>query len=139
MATSSSKIEIKATPDKVWKALTQPDLVKQWQYGSDLITDWKVGNKISFKNEWNNEVFEQYGTIIAFNPIKNLKYSLFFPRPNVADIPENYFEMEYIVTEKGDKTIVEIIKRDNSLEIENKDESQENPILTGLKTVVESL
>jgi uncharacterized protein YndB with AHSA1/START domain len=39
MATNISTILIKAPVHKIWEALTNPELVKKWQFGSDLITD----------------------------------------------------------------------------------------------------
>ncbi len=57
MAINISTIFIKAPVEKVWDALTKPELVKQWQYGSDLITNWKVGNDIRFRTEWEGKVF----------------------------------------------------------------------------------
>jgi len=62
--TSDSIVKINAPTRKVWLALTVPDLVKQWQYGSDLLTTWEVGTPIIFRNEWNGQVFEQKGTVI---------------------------------------------------------------------------
>jgi uncharacterized protein YndB with AHSA1/START domain len=50
MATNISTIHINSPIQKVWNALTQPELVKKWQYGSNLITDWKVGSDIRFRN-----------------------------------------------------------------------------------------
>lgn len=42
MAINISTILLNASTENVWNALTKPALVKQWQYGSDLITDWKA-------------------------------------------------------------------------------------------------
>jgi uncharacterized protein YndB with AHSA1/START domain len=97
--TSDSIVKIVAPARKVWLALTVPDLVKQWQYGSDLVTTWKVGTPIVFRNEWNGQIFEQKGTVLEFSPESRLKYSLFFPLPGLQDIPENYFFMTYELTE----------------------------------------
>ncbi|MBZ3918629.1 SRPBCC domain-containing protein [Xanthomonas citri] len=83
----------------VSKALTVPELVKQWQYGSDLLTTWEVGTPIVFRNEWNGQVLEQKGTVLEFLPESRLKYSLFFRRPDLQDIPEHYFFMTYVLTE----------------------------------------
>jgi len=47
----------------------------------------------SFHAEWNGQRFEQWGRVIAFNPRVSLKYSLFAPRPDLTDSPENYFFM----------------------------------------------
>nr|AIM48015.1 hypothetical protein [Xanthomonas citri pv. viticola] len=100
MKTSDSLVRIFAPASKVWKALTVPELVKQWQYGSDLLTTWEVGTPIIFRNEWNGQVFEQKGTVLEFLPESRLKYSLFFPRPDLQDIPEHYFFMTYELTER---------------------------------------
>jgi uncharacterized protein YndB with AHSA1/START domain len=139
MATNISVIVLNATTEKVWSVLTQPELVKQWQYGSDLITDWKVGNEIRFRNEWEGQVFEQWGTILEVIPNQKIKYTLFFPRPELEDKPENYFIMSYILTEENQKTKLEIIQEDNRPgAIQEKPQGEENPILQGLKALIES-
>lgn len=99
MKTTNSIVKILAPASKVWLALTVPSLVKQWQYGSDLLTTWEPGTPIIFRNEWNGQVFEQKGTVIEFIPGSRVKYSLFFPRPGLEDIPENHFFMIYELTE----------------------------------------
>ena len=42
MAINISTITINASVQKVWDIITKPELVKQWQFGSDLITYWKL-------------------------------------------------------------------------------------------------
>ncbi|MBS7256688.1 SRPBCC family protein [Flavobacterium branchiicola] len=139
MATNISVIILNAPAEKVWNVLTQPEIVKQWQYGSDLITDWKVGNEIRFRNEWEGQVFEQWGTVLEVIPNQKIKYSLFFPRPELEDKPENYFIMSYILTEENQKTKLEIIQEDNRPgAVQEKPQGEENPILQGLKALIES-
>jgi uncharacterized protein YndB with AHSA1/START domain len=104
MKTSDSTVKILAPAKKVWRALTSPALVKQWQYGSDLLTTWEVGTSIVFRNEWNGQVFEQKGAVLEFFPESRLKYSLFVPRPDLQDIPEHHFFMTYELTESGGAT-----------------------------------
>jgi uncharacterized protein YndB with AHSA1/START domain len=138
MATNISIIYLDAPIEKVWNTLTKPELVKQWQYGSDLITDWKIGNEIRFKNEWEGQVFEQWGTILEVVTNKKIKYSLFFPRPELEDKPENYFIMSYILSEENQKIKLEIIQEDNRPgAVQEKPQGEENPILQGLKALIE--
>jgi uncharacterized protein YndB with AHSA1/START domain len=138
MATNISTIYLDAPIEKVWNTLTKPELVKQWQYGSDLITDWKIGNEIRFKNEWEGQVFEQWGTILEVVTNKKIKYSLFFPRPELEDKPENYFIMSYILSEENQKIKLEIIQEDNRPgAVQEKPQGEENPILQGLKALIE--
>lgn len=112
MKTSESIVKINAPASKVWLALTVPNLVKQWQYGADLVTTWNIGTPIVFRNEWNEQIFEQRGTVIEFIPDFRLKYSLFFPSPDLEDIPENYFFMTYELVESGGFTTVLIRQED---------------------------
>lgn len=106
MKTSDSIVNIRAPARKVWRALTVPALVKQWQYGSDLLTTWEPGSPIVFRNEWNGQTFEQRGSVLEFIPESRLKYSLFFPRPDLRDVPEHRFFMTYELTESGGVTAV---------------------------------
>jgi uncharacterized protein YndB with AHSA1/START domain len=110
--TSDATVKILAPARKVWLALTVPGLVKQWQYGSDLHTTWEVGTPIVFRNEWNGQVFEQKGTVLEFSPESRLKYSLFFPRPDLQDIPENHFFMTYELAE-SDRTTSLLVRQED--------------------------
>jgi len=110
--TSDSTVRILAPANKVWLALTSPGLVKQWQYGSDLLTTWEVGTSIIFRNEWNGQVFEQKGTVLEFTPESRLKYSLFFPRPDLQDTPEHSFFMTYELAESNGITSLLVRQED---------------------------
>jgi len=140
--TSTSRIEISAAAAKIWKALTDPDLVKLWQYGSLLSTTWEPGTPIRFAAEWNGQLFEQKGRVIEFLPNSLLKYSLFAPRPDLSDSPENYFFMTYRLEEKNGRTLLEIIQDDPRPVLDPGaagDEAGENPILKALKELVEAM
>jgi uncharacterized protein YndB with AHSA1/START domain len=137
--TSESVVNILAPARKVWLALTVPDLVKQWQYGSDLLTTWEPGTPIIFRNEWNGQTFEQKGTVIEFTPESRLKYSLFFPRPDLQDIPEHCFFMTYELIERGDATSVLFRQEDPRPSPPNQSSGgEEGPdVLSYLKELVE--
>ncbi|SHL74502.1 SRPBCC family protein [Flavobacterium chilense] len=139
MATNISTVLLNAPIEKVWNTLTQPELVKQWQYGSDLITNWKTGSEIRFRNEWEGQVFEQWGTVLEVIPNQKVKYSLFFPRPELEDKPENYFIMSYVLSEENNKVKLEIIQEDNRPgAVQEEPQGEENPIIQALKTLIES-
>jgi uncharacterized protein YndB with AHSA1/START domain len=142
MHTTTSKVTISAAKEKVWAALTKPELIKQWQYGSDLSTTWQPGTPISFLVEWPGGKFEQWGKVIEFRPSDYLSYSLFAPRPGLEDRPENYFEMRYHLAEQAGATVVTIIQNDPRPAAAGEaatDGGGENAILQALKTVAEAL
>ena len=137
--TSDSIVKILAPASKVWLALTVPDLVKQWQYGADLLTTWEPGTPIIFRNEWNGQIFEQKGTVLEFIPGSRLKYSLFFPHAGLQDIPEHYFFMTYELTESGELTSVLFRKEDPrpSPPDASSDGDDDPGVLSHLKELVE--
>ena len=139
MKISNSTVKILAPAKKVWLALTSPGLVKQWQYGSDLLTTWEVGTSIVFRNEWNGQVFEQKGTVLEFSPESRLKYSLFFPRPDLQDIPENYFFMTYELAESDGTTSLLVRQEDpRTSALDESSGGDDGPdVLSHLKELVE--
>ncbi|GHO49341.1 SRPBCC domain-containing protein [Ktedonospora formicarum] len=137
---TTSKVRINASASRVWKAITEPEQVRQWQYGAEVITDWQVGSPIVFRNEWENTVFEQKGKILEIEPGKMAKYTLFFPHPGMEDKPENYFTMSYLLEESEGQTMLTIIQddpREQMQEQEPLEESEENSVLDGLKKLIE--
>jgi uncharacterized protein YndB with AHSA1/START domain len=140
MPTNISRIKINAPIQQVWDTLTRPELVKQWQYGSELITDWSIGSSIRFRTEWEGKVFEQWGKVLEVVPNKSIKYSLFAPRPGLEDRSENYFTMHYELTDADGATLLKIAQEDNRPgATQENEQGEENPVLQGLKTIAESL
>ena len=139
MKTTSSHITINAPASRVWDALTSPALVQQWQYGSELTTDWQVGSPIKFHSEWGGQVYEQWGNILAFEPNTRLQYSLFAPRPDVEDKPENYFTMTYTLDEIDGTTHLTITQEDprEQAGAASADDEEGNAVLEALKKLVE--
>lgn len=127
----------------VWSALTVPAYVKQWQYGSDLETDWSVGSPIRFITEWDGGRFEQWGEVLLVDTPHELQYSLYSPRPGLEDKPENRFTMIYSLAADSSGTTVTIIQEDPRPAPPGagaEDETDgESPVLTALKSVAESL
>jgi len=44
----SKSIAINSTAGEVWDALTKPEKIKVYLFGTETITDWKVGSPIVF-------------------------------------------------------------------------------------------
>jgi len=137
----TSKILINAPAEQVWATVTEPRLVKLWQYGSDLLTDWSVGGRIVFRSEWEGTVYEQWGKVLEFNPCRSLKYSLFAPRPGSEDKPENYFTMTYILCKEDAGTLLTIEQDDSRSGVEENQESDDagQAVLSMLKQLAEGL
>jgi uncharacterized protein YndB with AHSA1/START domain len=70
-------IDIKARPEKVWDALTNPEKTKQYFFNCEVISDWKEESPITFRGRiFLVKKIEMTGEIIQVEPNKLLKYSL---------------------------------------------------------------
>lgn len=140
MARNISTLIINAPVQKVWDTLTKPELVKLWQYGSDLITTWEPDSPIRFSTSWEDKVFEQWGTVLEMKPNELIRYSLFAPAPGREDIPENYFIMNYVLTGNNKMTTLEIVQEDNRPNaVQEAPQGEDNPVLKGLKELAETV
>ena len=140
-----SKVTIQAPAARVWEAVTKPELVKQWQYGADLITDWQKGSPIVYRNTWGETVYEQKGTILEIEPGKKVTYSLFAPRPGLEERIENFFIMTYLLEEFNGQTTLTIMKDDPretpapaETDVSNAEAEQEESVFNSLKRLLEA-
>ena len=56
-------------PDKVWRALTEPEHLKTW-FPDEISGDWTVGGKLFFSSEWGNHE----GEVLAFDPPRMVEF-----------------------------------------------------------------
>jgi len=71
----SKSIHINASPAKVWDALTNPDIIKQWLFGTTVISDWNVGSELLFTGTWQGTEYKDKGTILQFEKEKVFQYN----------------------------------------------------------------
>jgi len=80
--------DIRASIEAVWDAITKPEIVKQYFFGTNLVTDWKVGSPLFFRGEWQGKSYEDRGIVLAFEPMKSLAYNYWSSLGGVEDKPE---------------------------------------------------
>ena len=42
-------IKLNASVSEVWEALTNPEMTKKYMFGSEVVSDWKVGSPLEWK------------------------------------------------------------------------------------------
>jgi uncharacterized protein YndB with AHSA1/START domain len=129
---------INAPASKVWDALTKPELIKQYMFGTDVISDWTVGSSITYRGEWKGKTFEDKGKVLEVKREKSLVSTHWSPLSGVPDSPENYHTVAYDLVENDGKTEV-TITQDKNASAEEKTESENNwkQILEGMKKLIE--
>lgn len=136
--TAKATSTINAPVSKVWQALINPEIIKQYLFNTEVISDWKVGSPILYRGEWEGKAFEDKGKILEIEPEKTLKSTHWSPLSGVPDSSENYHTVTYTLVDRGDSTEV-TITQDNNASDEEKLHSEKNwqTVLKGMKNLLE--
>ncbi len=135
---ASASINIHAPREKVWEALVDPKAIKQYMFGTEVISDWEEGSPIIWKGEWEGKPYEDKGVILQRKPGQMISYSHFSPLSGAADKPENYHNVTIELSSEGDHTSVSLTQDNNATE-EDRDHSAQNwgMMLASLKKFLE--
>ena len=136
---ATASVVIDSSPEEVWHALTDPAMVKQYYFGTDLTTDWQPGSPITWSGEYEGKEYEDHGEILRVDPPRMLQHTHFSPLGGLPDAPENYHTLTYTLTPSGSGTEV-TLEQDNNDTPEAAEHAAGNwsTMLDGLKALVEA-
>ena len=135
---AQAAITINTPSSKVWEALTKPDLIKQYLFGTTVITDWQVGSPIIYEGQWQGQAYQDKGTVLQIEPGKLLVSTYWSSMAGLADIPENYKNVRYELSPEGNATRLTVTQDNNSTPDEASHSSQNwNMVLEGIKKLLE--
>ena len=136
---ATAETDIDAPRSEVWQALTDPDQIQKYMFGSRVETDWKPGSPITWKGEYEGAKYEDKGEILEVEHERRLKLTHFSPLSGEEDAPENYHTLLYDLEDNDGRTHVSL-SQDNNKSEEAAEHSQANweRMLAGLKEVVEA-
>jgi uncharacterized protein YndB with AHSA1/START domain len=131
-------VTIHAPRAKVWHALTDPEEIKKYLFGTETKTDWKEGSPITFSGEWEGKSYVDKGTVLKVEKEKMLKYTYWSSFSGAEDKPENYANVTYSLDEVNDSTVFHVLQ-DNVTSTEARDHSEQNwmMIMNMLKDLLE--
>ena len=134
----SASIVIHAPANKVWDALTKPDQIKKYFFGTDAISDWKKGSLIYFRGEWEGKKYEDKGTILNVIPNALFKYNYWSSMSGIEDKLENYVDITYELSGE-DNNVTLTITQENIPDEKTKEHSEQNwnKVLGDLKKLLE--
>lgn len=93
--TADVKMRINANPERVWTALTDPNEIRKYLFGTTTITNWQVGGPIRFVGEWDGKPYEDKGSVLAVEHLKLIRFTYWSSMSGLADVPENYVVVTY--------------------------------------------
>ncbi|MEO6541881.1 MAG: SRPBCC family protein [Ferruginibacter sp.] len=131
-------VNINAGIAEVWDALTKPEIIKQYFFGTNTETDWKPGHAIKFTGEWEGKSYVDKGTVLDIEKNKLIKYSYWSSMSGIEDKPENYAILTYEISGKdGDVTVSVLQENIPDEKMKTHSEGNWNKVLQGLKNLLE--
>jgi len=131
-------VVINAPSSKVWDALVNPEIIRQYMFGTNAVSDWKKGSPIVFKGEWQGKTYEDKGTLLQVEPERLIQYSHYSPLSGLPDKPENYHTVTVELSNAETRTIL-LLSQDNNPTEQEREHSKKNwgMMLTTLKKLLE--
>lgn len=110
------EIEFKASKEKVWDLLTNPEMTKQYMFGCKVLSNWNIGEPIVWEGLMEDGTKINYvkGNIIEHVPGEKVSFTMFDPNMGIQDIPENYVKLTYELSNVEIGTKLAIIQGDFS-------------------------
>lgn len=135
---ATASITISAPASRVWQALVTPTAVKQYMFGTDVVSEWRTGSPIVWKGEWQGKAYEDKGVIVTLEPERRIQYTHFSPLAGLPDSAENYHTVT-IELAAGDGGTRVTLTQDNNPDESARAQSEKNwgLMLSALKEYVE--
>ena len=102
---ASNNINIQSTPEKVWGVLTNPEKIKEYLFGAEVLTDWEIGSPIVFQGEYNGQQYKDKGNVIENKENQLIKYSYWSGFSGLEDKPENYSFVTYKIEKLDENSL----------------------------------
>ena len=135
---SKVSVNINAPVSKVWQALVDPALIKQYLFATEAESDWKKGSSIIYNGVWQGKPYTDKGIIVEIIPEKLLHTTYYSPLSGKEDKPENYNNVITELKPGNDFTTVTISQDNIKDEAELKHMEQNwGTVLNGMKKLLE--
>ena len=135
---AKATIAINTPASRVWDALTKPDLIRQYLFGTKVTTDWRAGSPITYEGTWEGKAYKDKGQVLQVEPGKLLVSTFWSSLSGLPDIPENYQTVRYELAAEGGGTKLTIIQNNNATQ-QDASHSEQNwkMVLDGIKKLLE--
>jgi uncharacterized protein YndB with AHSA1/START domain len=137
--TATAQVDVAATPERVWAALTRPEEIAAYMDGSNVTTTWAVGAPITWEGEYDGRSYQDKGKVLIYDEPHVLSVTHYSPMMGQPDQPDNYHTLVYRLTGMGDSTQLELTQDGcDSTEQAAQFSANWQRVLDGLKDHVEA-
>ena len=137
--TLKNEILISAPKSKIWDALTNPEQIKKYLFGTKTECDWKKGSRLTFSGEYEGQKYEDHGTILEIEKEKFIQYDYWSSFSGVPDVAENYSTITYELKPR-DNAILLSLTQQGFVSQQSYEHSEKNwsIVLEEIKKIAES-
>ena len=131
-----ASITVGAARENVWKALVDPDAIKEYMFGATVVSDWHKGSPIVWKGEFKGKAFEDKGEVLVIDPPRKLSYSHYSPLEGKPESPETTHVVTIELSGDAFSTDLHLTQSNNATD-EARAESEKNwsMMLEGLEEI----
>ena len=124
---------INAPTEIIWDALVTPSIIKEYMFGTNVVSDFKEGSPITWKGEWEGRPYEDKGVIQKSVPNHVLQYT------HASAGSDEVHTITIELAEKGPSQTEVTLSQDNNASEEAREHSEKNwrMMLDGLKKISE--
>ncbi|RZJ71698.1 SRPBCC domain-containing protein [Flavobacterium sp.] len=135
----TQSVEIHATAADVWKGVTDPELIKEYFFGTTMETSWEKGAPVFWRGVWDGKAYEEKGEVLDID--RGNSVSVSYLTSGLEDKPENYAVVTYEIETLDEEFTKLTITQEGFQDQKACDDSRENwkVVLDGLRKVVENL
>ncbi|TAE87001.1 MAG: SRPBCC domain-containing protein [Bacteroidetes bacterium] len=129
---------IEAPKQKVWEALTTPEIIKKYFFNTHVTSTWTIGSPITFSGEWEGQPYLDKGVILQHTKPDLLQYSYLSSWSQLEDVPENYGIITYHLHEEKGVTLLRITQAGHENDVQ-KQHSEQNwmNVMMAMKKLIE--
>jgi uncharacterized protein YndB with AHSA1/START domain len=135
---AKATIAINAPTSKVWDALTKPEFISQYLFGTQVTTDWRVGSPITYEGTWEGKAYKDKGQVLQVEPGKLLVSTFWSSLSGLPDVPASYQTVRYELAAEDGGTRLTVTQDNNATRQDaNHSEQNWNIVLEGIKKLLE--
>jgi uncharacterized protein YndB with AHSA1/START domain len=127
------EVYIRATPEEVWRALTDSELTTQYYYDNTVESDWRPGSPMIYRNPDGTVAIEC--EVVEADAPRRLVHTFFFPGTD-----ESPSRCTWSIEPRGDATLLTLTHDEFDGETSTYRSVAHGwvPVLSGLKTLLET-